>query len=68
MDLGGDENNDEEQFVLDDYESDGENASKGTLAGGVYSAATLALMDQLGIGQILKEEAVEDEDETKVSH
>jgi len=63
----GKDSDDEEQFVLDDYESDGENAStKGGLEG-VYSAATLALMDQLGIGTAIKEEEVEDEDATKVS-
>lgn len=68
VDVTGDgDTKDEEQFVLDDYESDSEHAGGKVTLDGVYSAATLALMDKLGIGQVLKEEEMEDADETKVS-
>ncbi|KAG9233062.1 helicase C-terminal domain-containing protein [Amylocarpus encephaloides] len=57
---------DEEQFVLEDYESDGEKqASKDGES--IYSAETLALMDKLGMGPIVpKPEEDEVEDETKI--
>lgn len=67
VDVGKDgKDDDEEQFLLDDYESDGEKEGGKSNLNGVYSAATLALMDQLGIGKAFKEEELEDEDETKV--
>jgi chromosome transmission fidelity protein 1 len=60
---------DEEQFVLDDYESDGDShVQKSAGLSGVYSAATLELMEQLGMGKSTKEEEVELDDETKVSY
>ncbi len=61
---------DEEQFVLDDYES--ENDQKGTrttASGDLFSAATLELMSKLGMGLTNKiEEDDEVEEETKVRH
>lgn len=57
---------DEEQFVLDDYDSDQEQQS--TKEGSLYSAKTLELMEQLGMGSsIAQEEEEEVEEETKVS-
>lgn len=60
-------NDDEEQFVLDDYDSDQE--QRGTKdEGSLYSAKTLALMEQLGMNNsTAKEEEEEVEEETKVS-
>lgn len=59
---------DEEQFVLEDYDSDQENGSKGAKSGGTFSAATLELMAKIGMGPIAaKEEEDETEDEIKVS-
>jgi hypothetical protein len=56
---------DEEQFVLDEYDSDGEKSSSGNDGG--LSAATLELMEKLGmtIGAP-KEDDEEAEDELKV--
>lgn len=69
MDVGKNEDDDEEQFALDDYESDGERSGiKNGGLNGVFSAATLELMEKLGIGQLSKEEEVEAEDEIKVGH
>jgi chromosome transmission fidelity protein 1 len=57
----------EEQFLLDDYDSDAEKTGdKKNRLDGVYSAATLELMEQLGMGKTPREEEVEAEDETKV--
>jgi chromosome transmission fidelity protein 1 len=65
----GGKEDDEEQFVLDDYDSDREgNASftKGSAANGL-SAENLALMEKLGLTVgAPKEEEEEVEDETKV--
>ena len=65
---GGDD--DEEQFVLDDYDSDAEQSAsrkRGT-AGSGLSAATLELMEKLGMSvNGRKEDEVEAEDEMKVS-
>ncbi len=61
---------DEEQFVLEDYDSDHEQNSlkKGITATG-FSAATLELMGQLGMGTTVADnEEDEMEDEIKVSH
>lgn len=56
---------DDEQFVLEDYDSDGE--QKGTQNDGQYSAATLELMAKLGMGpNALGEEEEEIEEEMKV--
>ncbi|TVY89101.1 ATP-dependent DNA helicase, partial [Lachnellula willkommii] len=56
---------DEVQFVLDDYDSDQEQQS--TKEGSLYSAKTLELMEQLGMGSsIAKEEEEEVEEETKI--
>lgn len=56
----------EEQFVLDDYESDREqNGSRSGSTNGL-SAKTLELMSQIGMGPaVLKDEDDEVEDETK---
>jgi chromosome transmission fidelity protein 1 len=59
---------DEEKFVLEDYDSDGENSSsKNMSTPGVLSTATLELMEKLGMGIQVKEEDTEVEDEIKVS-
>ncbi|KAH6677316.1 helicase C-terminal domain-containing protein [Halenospora varia] len=56
---------DDEQFVLEDYDSDGE--QKGTQNDGQYSAATLELMAKLGMGpNALGEEEEEIEEEMKI--
>lgn len=58
---------DEEQFVLEDYDSDTELNSSRKGGDGTYSAATLELMSKLGMGpNALKVEEEEAEDETKV--
>jgi chromosome transmission fidelity protein 1 len=61
---------DEEQFVLEDYESDHEqNSRKEGIAATGFSAATLELMGQLGMGTtVADDEEDEMEDEIKVSH
>ena len=62
--------NDEEEFVLEDYDSDREQKTlkKGVAAIG-FSAATLELMDKLGMGTaVADEEEDEVEDEIKVSN
>ncbi|TVY33206.1 ATP-dependent DNA helicase, partial [Lachnellula occidentalis] len=57
---------DEEQYVLDDYDSDQEQQSTKD-EGSLYSAKTLELMEQLGMGSsIAKEEEEEVEEETKI--
>src|SRR6266536_2807623 len=67
VDAGKNDEDDEEQYVLDDYESDGERSGiKNGESNGVFSAATLELMEKLGMGQPYKEEEVEAEDEMKV--
>jgi chromosome transmission fidelity protein 1 len=60
---------DEEQFVLDDYDSDAAQSGprKGEAAGSGLSASTLELMEKLGMNiNGPKEEEVEAEDEMKV--
>jgi chromosome transmission fidelity protein 1 len=61
---------DEEQFVLEDYDSDHEqNSHKKGIAATGFSAATLELMGQLGMGTtVADDEEDEMEDEIKVSH
>ena len=64
-----DDDDDEEQFVLEDYDSDREQGSlkKGVAATG-FSAATLELMNKLGMGtSTVNDEEDEVEDEIKVS-
>jgi chromosome transmission fidelity protein 1 len=57
---------DEEQYVLDDYDSDEEQRSSKD-EGSLYSAKTLELMEKLGMGaSVFKEEEDEVEEETKV--
>jgi chromosome transmission fidelity protein 1 len=57
----------EEQFILDDYESDQEKGSRSGGSTSVFSAATLELMSKVGIGPTaLKDEEEEIEDEIKV--
>lgn len=57
---------DEEQYVLDDYESDQESAGKGSPGG--LSAATLELMSKIGMGpRSSKDDEDEIQDEIKVS-
>lgn len=61
-------NDDEEQYVLDDYDSDNEQSTtkNGSNFGGL-SAATLELMSKLGMNlQAPQEEDLEAEDEIKV--
>ena len=61
---------DEEQFALEEYESDRETdgASKSGRSGGGLSAETLALMDKLGVGygKAKEEEEEEVEEEIKI--
>ena len=68
--LGVEKQDDEEQFALDDYDSDREtdgNGSKSDSAGSGLSAETLALMDKLGVGYgKAKEEEEEVEEEIKI--
>ena len=67
---GADKGNEfnEEQFVLDDYDSDIERTQLGHGADGMgLSAATLELMEKLGMTR-KKEEEDEIQDETKVSN
>lgn len=69
VDVDKGDDGDEEQFVLEDYESDQElNGTKGGKSGGVFSAATLELMAKIGMGPVTpKEEEDEAEDEIKAS-
>jgi chromosome transmission fidelity protein 1 len=61
-----DEQDDEEQFILDDYDSDTE---LGKDRSGFYSAATLELMEKMGMGpSSLKPLEEEAEDEIKVCY
>lgn len=58
---------DEDQFFLDDYDSDHEEQGLKNDGDSLYSAATLELMSKLGMGpSALKEDDEEVEDETKV--
>lgn len=73
INFGKDENADdcEEQFVLDDYDSDAEHSRpiKRGPAGSGLSAATLELMEKLGMNMNgPKEEEVEAQDEMKASN
>jgi chromosome transmission fidelity protein 1 len=64
--LAGDADRDDEaQFILDDYESDGEHAKAGTFDDSGLSAETQALMQQLRYAEASKEEG-EIPDETKI--
>jgi hypothetical protein len=58
---------DEEQFVLDDYDSDTEQSGSGSgeTAGSGLSAATRELLEKLGMLARPREEEVEEEDEIK---
>ena len=61
---------DEEQFILDDYDSDGEQSRsrKGVAVGNGLSASTLEMMEKLGMNvDGSREEEVEAEDEMKAS-
>jgi chromosome transmission fidelity protein 1 len=69
-DMEGIEEGDEDQFILDDYDSDREQngIKNGSVVSG-YSAATLELMGKLGMGSSgIKDEDEEVPDETKVSN
>lgn len=59
----------EDQFLIDDYDSDSENTlAKGTTKASAFSAHTLELMEKLGMNnRLVEEEEEEIEDETKVS-
>ncbi|CAG8961294.1 hypothetical protein HYFRA_00013574, partial [Hymenoscyphus fraxineus] len=60
------EGDNEEQFVLEDYDS-GDEYGGGKKGDGMYSAATLELMEKLGMGpNMLKQEDEEVEDEVKI--
>jgi chromosome transmission fidelity protein 1 len=64
-------NGTEEQFVLDDYDSDANQSAVKNVgtAGGGLSAATLELMEKLGMSMNgSKEEEVEADDEMKASN
>lgn len=64
IDLKDTSDGDEDQFILEDYDSDV--GQSGASASGL-SSATLALMEKLGmIGGALREEEAEIEEETKV--
>jgi chromosome transmission fidelity protein 1 len=56
---------DEAQFILDDYESDGEHGKAGNFDDSGLSAETQALMQQLGYADMVKDEG-EAPDETKI--
>ena len=59
---------DEEQFLLDDYDSDAEKSSKYKTGREGFSAATLELMDKFGIDREAEvDENMDMDDETKVS-
>jgi chromosome transmission fidelity protein 1 len=62
------EEGDEEQFILDDYDSDREqNGIKNGSAISEYSTVTLELMEKLGMGSsTIRDEDAEIPDETKV--
>jgi chromosome transmission fidelity protein 1 len=61
------DNQDEEQFVLDDYDSDSERSTSNTEGTGGLSAATLELMQKLGMSiGAPKEDDDEGEGEIKV--
>jgi len=67
--VGGGDDDDDEQFVLDDYDSEVEQSGSrnGATASGL-SAATLELMEKLGMSLNSPKEEEEDiEDEIKVS-
>ncbi|KAF8866317.1 ATP-dependent RNA helicase chl1 [Acephala macrosclerotiorum] len=68
VDVDQSDEGDEEQFVLEDYDSDQEqNGSKGGKSGSAFSAATLELMAKIGMGPVTpKEEEDETEDEIKI--
>lgn len=58
----------EEQYILDDYESDNEKSSNNGGASSIFSAATIELMNKVGMGPIAsRDEGEEEEDEIKVS-
>jgi len=60
---------DDEQFVLDDYDSDGEKSARSGLGREGFSAATLELMDKFGLNrQTGADDDLEMDDETKVRH
>ena len=62
-------NDDEdEQFVLDDYESDGEKSAHGKVGREGFSAATLELMDKFGSNHRHVDDDIEVDNETKVSY
>jgi chromosome transmission fidelity protein 1 len=62
-----DPDDDEEQFILDDYESDGENSNSGRGRTSLLSATTLELMEKLGMSTgASKEDDEESDDEIKV--
>jgi chromosome transmission fidelity protein 1 len=64
----GNDDDSEEQFVLDDYDSDREQSTSVAASGGL-SAATLELMEKLGMSvKASREEETEIEDEIKVNH
>jgi chromosome transmission fidelity protein 1 len=64
------EEGDEDQFILDDYDSDREqNGIKNGSAISGYSAVTLELMETLGMSSsAIRDEDEEMPDETKVSY
>ena len=65
----GEDGDDEDQFVLDDYDSDADTTNRDQTNPGGLSAATRDLMEKLGIHtQGAVEEEAEVEDEIKVCY
>ncbi|KAI1004338.1 ATP-dependent DNA helicase [Podosphaera aphanis] len=56
---------DEEQFILDDYESDHGQGGKETSTG-LFSAETLALLEQIGMGPGTKKDEENDHDDDEI--
>ncbi|PBP26056.1 putative ATP-dependent RNA helicase chl1 [Diplocarpon rosae] len=57
---------DEEQYVLEDYESDKERSGKSIGSSSGLSAETLKLMGQVGMGRIAPQEDEDDDEEEEV--
>lgn len=67
MDVNADDEDNEDQYLLDDYESDRETGIAKSGSSSVFSEATLKLMQQVGMVNDAKDEDEEIEDEIKVS-
>ena len=60
---------DENEFLLEEWESDDEGGNGNRKGGGdgIFSAETLRLMEKVGMKSTVKEEEIEEEDGIKVS-